>query len=69
MRLADNTLLEAPALRPDEVGPRRPTLDDIERRYIAATLRHAGGNQTEAARMLGISRKSLWEKRRRYGLE
>jgi DNA-binding NtrC family response regulator len=32
-------------------------------------LRHARGNQTEAARLLGISRKALWEKRKRYGLE
>ena len=36
---------------------------------IAATLRHARGNQTEAAKLLGISRKALWEKRKRYGLE
>ena len=32
-------------------------------------LRHARGNQTEAARLLGISRKALWEKRKRYGLD
>ena len=47
----------------------RPTLEDVERRYIAATLRDVRGNQTEAARILGISRKALWEKRKRYGLE
>ena len=64
-------ILEAPALEPDAAvaGRRRPTLDEVERRYIAATLRHARGNQTEAARRLGISRKALWEKRKRYGLE
>jgi DNA-binding NtrC family response regulator len=48
---------------------RRPTLDEVERRYIAATLKHVRGNQTEAARILGISRKALWEKRKRYGLD
>jgi two-component system response regulator AtoC len=48
---------------------RRPTLDEVERRYIAATLQHARGNQTKAAQLLGISRKALWEKRKRYGLE
>jgi DNA-binding NtrC family response regulator len=62
-------VLEAPAVEPAESRTRRPTLDDIERRYIAATLKHARGNQTEAAKILGISRKSLWEKRKRYGLE
>ena len=62
-------ILDAPALEPDHVVARRPTLDEVERRYIAATLRHARGNQTEAARVLGISRKALWEKRKRYRLE
>jgi DNA-binding NtrC family response regulator len=62
-------ILEAPSLEPERAVARRPTLDEVERRYIAATLRHARGNQTEAARLLGISRKALWEKRKRYGLE
>lgn len=47
----------------------RPTLDEVERRYIELTLREARGNQTKAARILGISRKALWEKRKRYGLK
>ena len=51
----------------DTIGP--PTLEDVERRYIAVVLRRVKGNQTQAARMLGISRKALWEKRRRYGLD
>jgi DNA-binding NtrC family response regulator len=62
-------ILEAPALRADASLAHWPTLDEVERRYIAATLRHARGNQTDAARLLGISRKALWEKRKRYGLD
>jgi DNA-binding NtrC family response regulator len=62
-------ILEAPVLKPDEAATRRPSLEDVERRYIAATLQQVRGNQTEAARLLGISRKALWEKRKRYGLE
>ena len=62
-------ILEAPAIAPDTALARRPTLDQVERRYIASTLRVVRGNQTEAARLLGISRKALWEKRKRYGLE
>jgi DNA-binding NtrC family response regulator len=61
-------ILEAPALKPEDGLATRPTLDEVERRYIAATLRLVRGNQTEAARLLGISRKALWEKRKRYGL-
>jgi len=62
-------ILDAPALDPDGALAHRPTLDEVERRYIAATLRHVRGNQTEAAKILGISRKALWEKRKRYGLD
>ena len=46
----------------------RPTLEQVERRYIELTLTYARGNQTRAAAILGISRKALWEKRKRYGL-
>jgi len=62
-------ILEAPALKPDTALARRPTLDEVERRYIVATLQFARGNQTDAAKILGISRKALWEKRKRYGLD
>lgn len=48
---------------------RRPTLEALERRYIELVLRETRGSQTRAARILGISRKALWEKRRRYGLQ
>jgi DNA-binding NtrC family response regulator len=62
-------ILEAPALNPEDALARRPTLDDVERRYIVATLQFARGSQTGAAKILGISRKALWEKRKRYGLD
>lgn len=39
----------------------RLSLDEIKRRYIAAVLQRTGGRKTEAAKWLGISRKSLWE--------
>jgi DNA-binding NtrC family response regulator len=47
---------------------RRPTLEAIEQTYIRYVLEQVGGNQTRAASILGISRKALWEKRRRYGI-
>ncbi len=45
-----------------------PSLKDLEQSYIRHVLRETGGSQTRAARVLGISRKALWEKRRRYGI-
>ena len=50
-------------------GGRRPTLAEVEADYIADTLRAAGGNKSEAARLLGISRKSLYERLARKGNE
>jgi DNA-binding NtrC family response regulator len=50
-------------------GANRPTLEEVERRYLEIVLRDAKGNQTKAAAILGISRKALWEKRKRYRME
>jgi two-component system response regulator AtoC len=41
---------------------RRPTLREIEDDYIRETLAATKGNKTEAARILGISRKNLYER-------
>jgi two-component system response regulator AtoC len=45
-----------------------PSLREVEQAYIRHVLQQAGGSQTKAAAALGISRKALWEKRRRYGI-
>jgi DNA-binding NtrC family response regulator len=41
---------------------RRPTLAELEAEYIRETLEAVGGNKSEAARVLGISRKNLYER-------
>ena len=46
-------------------GERRWTLRELTDAYIAETLRRAGGNRTLAAKRLGVSRKSLWERERK----
>jgi DNA-binding NtrC family response regulator len=43
-------------------------LDDVERNHIVRVLEGAGGSRTRAAAMLGISRSTLWERGKRYGL-
>jgi transcriptional regulator with GAF, ATPase, and Fis domain len=43
----------------------KPALDAIERAYIDAAMARAGGNQTVAARLLGLSRFGLQKKLRR----
>ena len=45
------------------------TLDELESHYIAEVLRLTRSNYSKAAEILGINRKTLLEKRRKYGLE
>jgi DNA-binding NtrC family response regulator len=49
-------------------GTERPTLEQLERQYIAEILEFTRGKKGKAATILGISRKTLLEKRKRYGL-
>jgi len=42
------------------------TLQQLEERAILTTLRHNGGNQTKAAKVLGISDRTLRDKMKRY---
>ena len=44
------------------------SLEELERAYISEVLDHTRGKKTMAAKILGISRKTLLEKRKRYGL-
>jgi DNA-binding NtrC family response regulator len=46
---------------------RRPTLSEIEADYIREVLASTNGNKAEAARILGISRKNLYERLARAG--
>jgi two-component system response regulator HydG len=42
------------------------TLNELEEQAIRATLQKLEGNQTEAAKKLGISRSTLWRKMKEY---
>jgi DNA-binding NtrC family response regulator len=59
-----------PAVRGARPGFSEPmTLEENEKRYIAWVLKQAGGNRTQAARILGIDRASLWRKVKKFNLE
>jgi DNA-binding NtrC family response regulator len=45
------------------------SLEDLERDYIKAVLRRTKGHQIRAAAILGIDRRTLYRKIRRYGIK
>ncbi|AWM40261.1 Transcriptional regulatory protein ZraR [Gemmata obscuriglobus] len=47
----------------------RAAVAETERRVIRQALEQADGNRTRAAKLLGISRRQLFEKTRAYGLD
>jgi len=57
----------ADAAMPDNDGTR--TLEDMEKEAIVTTLAATDGNKSEAARRLGISRKTLHNKLKAYELD
>jgi DNA-binding NtrC family response regulator len=42
------------------------TLEEVERRYITKTLDLLGGNKSKAARILGLSRKAMYNKLKNF---
>jgi transcriptional regulator with GAF, ATPase, and Fis domain len=45
------------------------SLDEIKRQRLDDALKTARGNQSEAARLLGISRTSVWQQMKRFGID
>lgn len=78
LALADAPIVDADALGcldPDtprrsspQSGPLRERVAAYERGVLETTLQETGGNQSEAARRLGVTRVTLIEKMKRYGL-
>ncbi len=58
---------EAPVAQPARPLPPRP-LEEIEKEAILDTLTATGGNKSETARVLKISRKTLHNKLKEYGV-
>lgn len=55
-----------PGPDPGEERPR--SLEEMEAEHIRRTLAYTRGHQGKAAEILGLSRKGLWQKRKRYGI-
>ncbi len=73
-------LSDGPEVRPEDLPPylrqeaSAPTaelrsLEDMEARHIRQVLGQVGGNRGQAARVLGMTRTTLWRKLKKYGLD
>ncbi len=63
-------LQDAPPVRPAAGHAAQPLLPlaEVERRHVLRVLREVGGNKAEAARVLGIGRKTLYRKLESWGI-
>ena len=61
----------APSLAPNEIVPLLigSTVEEIERELVLQTLRRCDGNRTRAARVLGVSVRTLRNKIRLYSAD
>ena len=71
--LSDGSTIEASDIECGGARREKPldevqTLDEMERRMIERTIRECGGNLSVVATRLGISRQTLYNKIKRYGL-
>ncbi len=69
IRDTDIEFLHAHSLQASEAPPRLPTLREAERAHILRVLDAAAWNKKEAARLLEISRGTLYRKIVEYGLD
>ncbi len=52
-----------------DFSPLHVMVEDAERLHIRRALGHTGGSVTKTAELLGISRKTLWEKMKKLAIE
>jgi DNA-binding NtrC family response regulator len=59
----------APGVAPVDLRPLKEFVSEKEKDHIREVLSHTDGHKAQAAQILGISRKNLWEKMTHHDLE
>ncbi len=65
----ENLLINIVSLREDDPGIKQLSLEEIEKEHIARILEFTNWNKTKASKILGINRKTLLEKRKKYNIK
>jgi DNA-binding NtrC family response regulator len=60
--------ISLPAVHAGKDNRANPSLEDMEKDHILKVLHEADGNQSKASQMLGIDRKTLYLKLKKYGI-
>lgn len=63
----DLSLMKGDESYAEDIVPGNVPLEEVEKATILKTLEATGGNKSEAARRLGITRRTLHQKLRKYG--
>jgi DNA-binding NtrC family response regulator len=50
----------------DEFAPLQAMVEEAERRHVRSALERTGGSVMKTSELLGISRKTLWEKMKKF---
>ena len=58
-----------PEMGSTAAGDSSRSLDELERQHILQLLEECGGNRSRVARILGISRRTVYRKLRQYGID
>jgi DNA-binding NtrC family response regulator len=58
-----------PEMGSNAAGDSSRSLDELERQHILQLLEECGGNRSRVARILGISRRTVYRKLRQYGID
>jgi len=65
----ENLLINIVTLREGDPGLKHLSLDEIEKEHIERILEYTNWNKTKASKILGINRKTLLEKRKKYNIK
>jgi DNA-binding NtrC family response regulator len=64
----ENLLINIVSLREDDPGLKELSLELVEKEHIERVLEYTNYNKTKASKILGINRKTLLEKRKKYNI-
>ena len=61
--------LELSKIEDESFEPGETTLEELEKKMLISALEKSGGNKSKAAKLLGITRRMIYTKLKKYGLD